>query len=278
MKSNYHTHSTFCDGSGAPEEYVKAAIAQGFTHFGFSGHSPLPFENTFAIRENEMDDYVATVRRLQQQYADQLKIYLGLEADYIPGMAENINEWKARYGLDYIIGSVHLVSTLGCDKLWFTDGSKIETYDEGLRELFGNDIKAAVRAFFVQTNAMIISQKPDVVGHFDKVKMNNKGRYFSEHDAWYHKLVLETLTVIKESGCVCEINTRGFYKHRYTDYFPGAYLWKAMAEMNIPLMVNSDAHKPEEVGLLLDDALQLLKQNGVKEVYYFDQNWKASAL
>ncbi len=277
MKTNYHTHSYFCDGNGVPEEYVQAAIAQGFTHLGFSGHAPLPFENTFALHEEQMSNYIATIRHLQQQYAEKIKIYLGLEADYIPGFSKDFRIMKEMYGLDYLIGSVHLVKSQTSDELWFTDGSNISTYDEGLQQLFGNDIKAAVKAFFLQTDTMISEQHPDVIGHFDKVKMNNKGRYFSEEESWYHDLVMETLRLIKESGCVCEINSRAIYKERYSDYFPGSYLWPLIAAMNIPVMINSDAHKPDEVGLLTNETLALAKTKGIKEVWYFEDGWKSQA-
>lgn len=278
IKSNYHTHSYFCDGNSSPEAYIEEAINKGFTHIGFSGHSPLPFENTFAIRAEQMEEYVALIRRLQQSYAGQVNIALGLEADYIPGISEDISALKQQYGLDYIIGSVHLVAAAGTQQLWFTDGSKTETYDEGLKEVFGNDIKAAVKAFYEQTNSMITRQRPDIIGHLDKVKMNNKGRYFTEEDAWYNQLVMETLQLVKESGCICEINTRGIYKQRYADYFPGLYLWKKMAELQLPVMVNSDAHKPGEFGLLIDEALVLAKEQGIKEVWYFDKGWKSHSI
>jgi len=38
MLSNYHTHSTFCDGKNTPEEIVLAAIDKGFDVIGLSGH------------------------------------------------------------------------------------------------------------------------------------------------------------------------------------------------------------------------------------------------
>lgn len=38
MLSNYHIHSTFCDGKNTPVEVVEAAIQKGFDAIGFSGH------------------------------------------------------------------------------------------------------------------------------------------------------------------------------------------------------------------------------------------------
>ena len=60
---NYHTHSHYCDGKGELAEYVETAIAKGFTHLGFSGHAPVPFENTFAIKHDDYKAYCDEVRR-----------------------------------------------------------------------------------------------------------------------------------------------------------------------------------------------------------------------
>ena len=49
LKTNYHSHSEFCDGKGKLEDYVKSAISKGFDVFGFSGHAPLPFERQRCI-------------------------------------------------------------------------------------------------------------------------------------------------------------------------------------------------------------------------------------
>ena len=38
LRANYHTHTTFCDGSDSAEDVVLAAIDKGFSHLGFSGH------------------------------------------------------------------------------------------------------------------------------------------------------------------------------------------------------------------------------------------------
>ena len=39
IKTNFHTHTIYCDGNDTPEELIKAAIDNGFTSLGFSGHS-----------------------------------------------------------------------------------------------------------------------------------------------------------------------------------------------------------------------------------------------
>ncbi len=48
--SNYHTHTTFCDGENSPEEMVLAAIDAGLPELGFSGHSHLEGEPDWTMR------------------------------------------------------------------------------------------------------------------------------------------------------------------------------------------------------------------------------------
>ena len=126
---------------------------------------------------------------------------------------------------------------------------------------------------------MVESQKPDVVGHLDKIKMHNRGEYFREDDHWYVSLLRQTLEVIKDAACIVEVNTRGLYKKRCDNLFPGLQVLVEMNKLNIPLTISSDAHKPNEVGLLLDQAAHTIMMAGYKEVYFFNQKeWESIPL
>ena len=41
LKANYHTHTTFCDGSASARRMVETAIEKGFDAIGFSSHSDI---------------------------------------------------------------------------------------------------------------------------------------------------------------------------------------------------------------------------------------------
>ena len=41
--TNYHSHSLYCDGRASMEDFVRFALSEGFTSYGFSSHAPLPF-------------------------------------------------------------------------------------------------------------------------------------------------------------------------------------------------------------------------------------------
>ena len=270
MLFNLHTHTRFSDGSSEPETYIEEAILQGFSTLGFSDHSPVPFENTFAIREEELMKYGQAIKKLQQSEIvnrkSEINILLGLEIDYIPGVTRSFSEYRELLQLDYTIGSVHLVRNSDPSSLWFIDGPDIAIYDKGLQEVFNGDIRKGVTAYYRQIREMVAGQKPDIVGHLDKIKMYNRDRYFSEDDAWYVQQVDETLDQIEETGCIVEINTRGLYKKRSDTLFPGPAILKKLLARNIPVTLSSDAHKPHELSLLFDETKDLLSAMGFREL------------
>ena len=265
---NLHTHSIFSDGKSTPEEVVVEAINQGMKVLGFSDHSPVPFENTFAIKNDNVQNYISTIKSLKEKYKDHIDIYCSMEMDFIPGIVKDFKKTKDELGLDYMIGSVHLVGN-DINRLWFIDGSKVETYDEGLFNYYDGDIKKGVKAFFYQYNEMIETEEFDIVGHFDKIKMHNRDRYFTENEKWYRDLVLETLTLIKEKDLIVEVNTRGIYKKRSTDFYPATWLLPIMKKMNVPVVISSDSHKAEELTLCFKEAEDALKAAGYKETMCF---------
>ena len=265
---NLHTHSYFSDGKSTPEEVVLEAINQGMKVLGFSDHSPVPFENSFAIKNDEVQNYISTIKSLKEQYQDQIDIYCSMEMDFIPGIVKDFKKTKEELSLDYMIGSVHLVGN-DINKLWFIDGSKVETYDEGLFNYYNGDIKKGVKTFFHQYNEMIETEEFDIVGHFDKIKMHNRDRYFTENEKWYRDLLMETLTLIKEKSLIVEVNTRGIYKKRSEDFYPSTWILPIMCEMNIPVVISSDSHKSEELTLCFKEAEDALKTAGYKETMCF---------
>lgn len=278
--SNLHTHTHFCDGSDHPEKYVASALKAGFHTLGFSSHAPVPFKNNFAIQSpEELKEYCQTIRKLKSDYLGRIDILLALEMDYIRGLTEDFQDLKMDWKLDYSIGSVHLVRNGTEKSLWFIDGPKVESYDKGLQEIFGGDIRRAVKAYYDQINQMVLTQKPDIVGHLDKIKMHNDGRFFSEEESWYINLWMGTLELVRQSGLVIEVNTRGIYKGRCPELFPGIEILNEIRKMQIPVVMNSDAHRPDEMDGNYSQAIKILKSAGFKEIWFFSPGgWKSQLI
>ncbi len=279
MLANYHTHNHYCDGKEAPEAYVEKALKLGLNALGFSSHAPVSFENNYSLPMDKLDDYCSEIKSLKEQYKDQIDLFLALEADFIPNKTFDFAFLKDKCQLDYIIGSIHFVAHPSSEELWFIDGGNQDTWDQGLTKVFKQDIRAGVSAFYHQTNRMILEQKPQILGHFDKIKMHNKDRFFSQNDVWYQNLIQESLQVIKESAAVLEINTRGLYKGRSNELFPGIPVLKKAIAMGIPLMLNTDAHHPDELLGHYPEAIKMLEQAGIRELWHYsEKGWFSSGL
>jgi histidinol-phosphatase (PHP family) len=263
--SNFHTHTNFCDGSAHPEKYVKKAISRRFRALGFSAHAPLPIENSWSLKQEKAPEYCALIGQLREKYREKIEIYLSMEIDYIPGMTKDFAAMKEVFNLDYTLGGIHLVKNPENHEIWFIDGP-VGNYDNGLKTIFKSDIKLAVKTYFNQLNQMIKTQNPDIVAHFDKIKMNNRNRYFNEKDPWYRALIEETVWLIKQQGCIAEVNTRGLYTGKYKDFYPGTWVLQLCCSQGVPLCISADAHRPWEISWFFKKAERVLKKTGYKSI------------
>ena len=266
--ANYHTHSLYCDGKSTLEEQVHAAEQCGLLQLGFSSHAPVPFENNFAMAEEKLPDYIQEIDRLQQTTL--VTLLKSLECDYIPEMTVDFAKRQTEDGLDYVIGGVHQVRQPNGEGLWFIDGSKQETYDNGLRDLFDMNIKKAVTTFWEQTFEMIETQQMDIIAHFDKIKMHNRNRFFTEDESWYKILADKAIQLIKRHNLIIEVNTRGLYKKRSDSFYPSTELLMKARKADIPVIVSSDAHKAEELMLFVPEALEELQRCDFDHTARFD--------
>lgn len=279
IQSNFHTHTSFSDGKLEAADYCKKAIELDFHSLGFSDHAPVLFPNKYSIQPGRLGEYFKTIEKVKEQFKSQLKVFLSLEADYIPDHTHSFDYFREQANLDYIIGSVHLVYHRQKDKMWFIDGGDQDVWDQGFKDVFDGDIKTAVRAFYEQTMEMMETQKPEVIGHLDKIKMHNKERYFSQNDTWYKDLITANLQLIKKQNAILEINTRGLYKGRCKELFPSVNILLQAQKMGIPMMLSSDAHHPDELNGAFPKAIEILKDAGIGEVYESGfGGWKSQVL
>ena len=265
MKCNYHTHNTFCDGKEPIEAFVKRASELHFDHLGFSSHAPVDFENSFAIAESDLPAYLEEIKR-QQSLHPELQLFAALECDFVPDVTHPFDYFRAHHHFDYLIGGVHLVKPPHGSDLWFIDGSKQEIYDEGLARLFDNNIRKAVTAFWEQTFEMIETQHFDIIAHMDKIKMHNRDRFFHEDEPWYRVLVDHAVSLIKKHNLIVEINLRGLYKKRCNTFYPSPIIIQQLAKADIPVVINSDAHKSEELELFYDEAVKAIRDAGIQQM------------
>ena len=113
MLYNYHTHTARCNhADGSDREYVEAAIQSGVKVLGFSDHAPYLFPNTeyyssFRMFTDELENYAESVRVLQKEYANDIRILLGFELEYYPALYEEEKKFLSKVKPDYCIMGQH---------------------------------------------------------------------------------------------------------------------------------------------------------------------------
>ena len=259
---NYHSHNEFCDGKLPIEDHVRSAIEKGMPFLGISSHAPVPFNPPWSMRLEKLGDYITEITRLKNQYSASITIFKSLEVDYIPGKIAPNSDFIRQAGLDYVIGSLHFLGEFDDGTDFAIDGPTSD-FTRGFNELFHRDIKALVKRYFELSREMITGHRPDVVGHIDKIKMHNRSdMYFNEQDKWYREEILKTLETVREKNIVMEVNTRGMYKKKATEPYPSAWVLAEAKQMNIPVLVNSDSHTPEELTREFETVTSLLIELG----------------
>lgn len=278
--SNYHSHCTFCDGRSTPEDFVKFAISHGFRAYGFSSHSPLPFETFWNMSKDDMPEYLEEINRLKEKYADRLEIYTSLEIDYLDETYNPSIAYFQELPLDYRIGSIHflpLSEHLSEDNMVCIDGAFAD-YKDSVDRYFEGKISKLVTRYFDSTLKMIEAGGIDIVGHMDKIYMNgHKCEGFSFDADWYQKPFKAVLDLIAQKGLMVEVNTKNLIKKQ--QIFPRKEYLGLLKDMNIPVMVNSDCHYPDLVNDGRTEAFEILKEIGFRTTRELIKgNWQDVAI
>ncbi len=261
--TNYHSHSSFCDGKAPAEDFIKEAIRQGFYSYGVSGHAPLPYHTHWSMDMEDTQAYIDEILFLKEKYKNEIEIYLGMEIDYLTRDHNPSSSFFRNLPLDYVIGSVHLLEDAD-DKNKDID-VKPEQFCALVDNSFGSDIRSVVEMYFTKLKTMIDAGGFDFIGHCDKISLNASAynpAILSE--SWYRDLVSGFFHYISDAGCMIEINSKAYA--RAGMFFPNIENFTLIKQLSIPVVVNSDAHYPADVNAGRFEVLAALLDNGIKEV------------
>ena len=248
IKSNFHTHTKFCDGRNTAEEFVQRALELGFDTLGFSGHMDAHIHMV-------VDDYMAELARLQSVYSDRIEILRGIELDtlYDPNCAQQA---------DYTIGSTHYIFLGGHHRA--VDHNE-ETIINTANEFFGGDYYALSKAYY-RTEAEVYDRlKCTVIGHFDLItRFNDSLHFLDETDPRYTGPALETMEALARTGTPFEINCGALNRGRKAQPYPNVFLLKKLREFGGEVVINSDAHDIAHLNGGFDTAVRIAAECGFR--------------
>lgn len=255
ITSNFHTHTTYCDGKSTAEETVLVAIEKGMTALGFSGHAYTPFDASFCMSLEDTAKYRAEINRLKQKYAGQIDIYCGLEMDYFSEADTN--------GFDFLIGSVHYVKKNGA--FLSVDGC---AFQENVHCGYHGEYYAFAEDYFALVSRVAEKTKADIIGHFDLITKFNEGeKLFSESNPRYEKAWDAALRALIPSGKPFEINTGAMQRGYRSAPYPAVPILKKIQEYGGKIIISSDCHQADAVDFAFDTAIEFAKKSGFQSAY-----------
>lgn len=255
MLTNYHTHSTFCDGKNSPEEIVRYAIDKGFVAIGFSGHGYTPYDLRYCMKDTET--YASTVLQLKEKYKDKIQVYLGVEEDAFAPVDRSL--------FDYIIGSSHYYHVK--DKYYPIDSS-IDYFRKCI-EVFEGDAERMAEEYFSAFCNYILTRKPDIIGHYDLItKFDEKHTDLFLGNAKYHAIVKKYTKIIASDGHIFEANTGAIARGLRTSIYPAENLLYIIKNSDSGLILASDSHTVETLDAHFDETRAFLKDIGFEYIYF----------
>ncbi|MBQ9197990.1 MAG: histidinol-phosphatase HisJ family protein [Clostridia bacterium] len=251
MRSNYHTHSVYCDGKDTPREMAAEAYALGFAALGFSGHSDPSFSDCGMTPEKETA-YRREIAALKDEYAGRMEIYCGIERDILAGMRPA--------GYDYVIGSVHWIEKDG-EHLpidWTAEKAR-----DNIQRVYHGDQYAYAEDYYGLMAQVKEKTGCDIIGHFDLLtKFEDRCAFFDQQHPRYRAAALSALDALAVPGTVFEINTGAMARgHRATPY-PALWILEELKRRRCAVMINSDCHDRSKLTFGFELAAELAREAG----------------
>ena len=267
--ANYHTHSTFCDGSNTPEEMAEAALRRGFHTLGFSGHMDPDIHMDFPA-------YVQEIRRLQEKYAGKLEILLGVELD-------NVYDPHCAPEAEYIIGSTHFLDVPPINGEYFSVDSSPENLKKLCDTYFGGDYYVLSAAYYDLEARVGERLHPTFVGHFDLVTRFNDlpkeegGHFLDEDDPAYYEPAMRAMERLVSEELPFEINCGAVNRNRKKYFYPHPRLLKHLHELGGEILISSDAHQRELIDGAFPEALAAAREAGFENINLLTRESSAGA-
>lgn len=241
---DYHLHVIAHDDRPMTVEnilsYCGVAESRGILQMGITEH------------DRYLDKIDVAAFQEARERSRNVALRLGIEIDFVPGQEERMEADCTALPYDYVIGSVHRV-----------DGDEIDrATDQGVYERY--ETYELYAAYYRNVREAALSGRFEVIGHPDLIKIF---RHYPDRDIT--PLLQETADAIAEAGVVVDVNAAGLRKP-VGEVYPSQKFLEMFHRRNVPIILSSDAHAPNEVAAGYDRSLKLVNDVGYREVATFE--------
>jgi len=257
ITTNWHTHTYLCKhADGDVDDYCAAAGDHGLEVLGFSDHAPLPDGRWGTVRMSlaELPEYVRLIDRARTRFPE-LRIYKGLECEYLPEFAAFYREkFLGEAGIEYLVGGAH----------WYPwQGEWVGIYGVVMTP-------AMLRAYTDYVIESIQSGLFQFIAHPDVF-----GNCYPTWDAEAAACSRAIIEAAMDQEVPLEINAYGLRKppvetpDGVRPRYPWRPFWELAGEVGATVIVNSDAHRPQDIVAAMDRCIDIADSCGLRRIADF---------
>ncbi len=245
-----HTDNSF-DSIEKIQNMCEKAVNEGIEIIGFGEHFST-IERLPTFGHMNFVKYYEEIEQCRSRFKGKLEILKGLEICSPQYNTDSILKIVKDESIDFIIGSVHDI-----------DGPKLRKFIEGKSN------REAYEGYFKKVLEVSEKGEYDILGHIDLLKryaFDTLGNY--EFDD-FKVIIGQILKNVIRRGKAIEVNTSGL-DSGVNELFPSIEVLKLYKELGGNLItIGSDAHSTEKLGCKHKAAVEVLKDLGYKEYYYY---------
>ena len=254
---DYHIHTLYSpDSKMEPEEAICAAIASGITNICFTEHMDLGHHMESFNRVPDFERIEKSILQLRNIYPE-INIGKGIEVEYIRDTAEQTAEILSGQNFDFVLLSTHCVDGIDCylpeSK---RDRDKGTAYKRYLETVFDSVMDDNLTEYY------------DCISHIGYIAKCN---HYEDNVFPYQlfpELFDKILSEIIKRGKGIEVNTSGI--NRAGHVLPHPSIIRRYRELGGRIItIGSDAHKSQNVGAYIKDAIDIITKAGFQEITLF---------
>lgn len=231
LYADYHTHTIYSHGKGTIMDNVMAARRKGLTEIAITDHGIRHL--TFGVREKNIIKMRQEIDNINQN-CEGIKVLLGMECNIISSEGDIDMTDEIRKQLDILLVGYHMmVLPQSLKDTWNIYGLNY------LNKFFSYNTKRTEEMNTISISKAIRKHKIDIITHPGA------------------RIPIDTTYVAQEAvkaGTALEINSHSSAMN--------AEHVRAAAKCGVKFVINSDAHKPENVGDL-SSGLRIAEQAGL---------------
>ncbi|HYE08773.1 MAG TPA: PHP domain-containing protein [Patescibacteria group bacterium] len=231
LYADYHTHTIYSHGKGTIMDNVMAARSKGLTELAITDHGIRHF--TFGVKKKNIAKMRDEIDRINE-HCDGVKVLLGMECNIISSEGDiDMNDEIRKY-LDILLVGYHMmVMPKGLKDVWNIYGLNY------LEKFFSYNTEKVKEKNTISIAKAIEKHKIDIITH-PGARIPIDTTYIAQ--------------IAAKAGTALEINS-------HSSAMTAEHV-KAAAKYGVKFVINSDAHRPEDVGRL-DNGLRIALEAGL---------------